>query len=146
MKISDLMTETPQFCTPDDSIVDVAKMMAQHDVGMIPVCESRDTRKVNGVITDRDIVIRVIAEEKNPGDVSPNDIMTRDTIGCSPDDEIEKVQKLMEEHQVRRILAVDQDGSLVGVVALADLARAINEMDVGETVEAISQPDATPPK
>ena len=147
MKISELMTQTPVFCGPDDSVFGVAKLMKQHGVGMIPICESVDTRKVIGCLTDRDIVIRVVAEDKDPRDVHDlTQVMSRDLVTCSPDDEVEHVQHLMEEHQVRRILAIDERGSLVGVVALADLARTINEMDVGETVEAISQPAATPPK
>jgi CBS domain-containing protein len=140
MKIADLMTPNPEFCTPDDSIVDAARIMARRDVGIVPIVESMETRRAIGCITDRDIVVRVIAVGKDPNLISLRDVMTHDLITCSPDDDVDEVRQLMEQRQVRRVIAIDEYASLAGVVALADLAREVEREKVGATMESISQP------
>ncbi len=140
MKIDELMTKEPKFCTPDDSVIDCAKLMTEEDVGAIPICESRDTRRAIGMITDRDIVVRVVAEGKDPHAVpSLREVMTGELITCSPNDDAERARELMKEHQLHRILVVDELGSLVGVVALADLAREFAREHIGEAVQSISK-------
>jgi CBS domain-containing protein len=141
MNISEIMTADPEFCTPDDSVIDAARLMAQHDVGMVPICESVETRKAIGCITDRDIVVRVVAEGKDPNVVnSLRDVMTHELATCSPNDDVDEVMQMMQQRQVRRILVTDEHGSLVGVVATADLTTAVNREKVGETMEEISEP------
>jgi len=142
MKITDVMTQDPQFCTTNDTIVDCAQLMAQRDFGMVPLCESRDTRRLVGCVTDRDIVVRAVAERKDY-DSSIADIMSTNVITVRPEDDVEQARDLMEQHQIRRLLVIDEHGSLVGVVATADLALAIEEQAIGETLEAISQPAPT---
>jgi CBS domain-containing protein len=140
MKVKDVMTQNPECCTPDDSLTDAARIMKRRDVGFVPVVDSRDTRRLVGCVTDRDIVTRAIAEGKDPDAVSLGAIMTDDLVCCSPDDDVEGAKRLMAEHRLRRVLACDEDGSLIGVVALADIARRLHEQAVGETEKAISQP------
>jgi len=140
MKISMIMTPNPELVTPDDSVIDVARIMERENVGVVPVVESRDTRKAIGVITDRDIVVRVVAQGRDPNAVANlREVMTQELVTCSPNDDDETCKGLMAEHQLRRILVVDEHGSLIGVVSQADLARELPREKVGETVQAISE-------
>jgi CBS domain-containing protein len=139
-KITDVMTPIPQCCTPDDSIVEVARLMEQHDVGIVPIIESQDTRRVVGVITDRDIVLRVVAEGLDPNEiVSVRDYMTNEIVGVSPDADLLHAEELMKEHRIRRVLVIDDNRCLVGIVTMADVARATGDTQLGDTEKAITQ-------
>ena len=138
-KITDVMTPIPQCCTPDDSIIEVARVMEQHDVGVVPIIESQDTRRVVGVITDRDIVLRVVAQGRDPNEiVSVHDFMTNDLVSVRPEADILHAEECMKEHQIRRVLVVDENGCLVGIVTMADLARATGDTQLGDTEKAIT--------
>jgi len=138
-KITDVMTPIPQCCTPDDSIIEVARVMEQHDVGVVPIIESQDTRRVVGVITDRDIVLRVVAQGRDPNEiVSVHDVMTNDLVSVRPEADILHAEECMKEHQIRRVLVVDENGCLVGIVTMADLARATGDTQLGDTEKAIT--------
>lgn len=135
-KITEVMTPIPQCCTPDDSVIEVARVMQQHDVGVVPIIESQDTRRVLGVITDRDIVLRVVAEGRDPNEmISVRDVMTDEVVSVSPDADVLHAEERMKEHQLRRVLVVDDNGCLVG---MADLARATDETQLGDTEKAIT--------
>ncbi len=135
------MTPQPECCTPEDSIVEVARVMEMRDVGIVPIVESQDTRRVLGVLTDRDIVLRVVAEGRDPNEVvGVGELMTDELVACSPDDDELRVEELMKEHKVRRVLVVDDHGAVVGVVAMADLARKADETRLGDTEKAITEP------
>ena len=146
MTISDVMTPNPEFCLVDDTLLDCAQLMAHKDVGLIPICESRDTRRVVGVVTDRDIVVRAVAEDRDPAVVRAGEVMSQRLVTCTEIDDLAQVTQLMEDHQVRRILVIYEYGSLVGVVATADLARNGDRADVAEALEAISAPAPSPTK
>jgi CBS domain-containing protein len=138
MKIAEIMTPNPEFVTPDDGVIEVAQLMARANVGLVPVCESRETRTLIGCITDRDVVVRVVAEGRDPHTVANlREIMSHELVTCAPNDDVESAVTLMEEHQVRRILVTDEHGSLAGVVALADLATKLGREKTGEAVEEI---------
>jgi CBS domain-containing protein len=138
-KITDVMTPIPECCTPDDSIIEVARVMEQHDVGIVPIIESQDTRRILGVITDRDIVLRVVAEGRDPNEVvSVRDVMTNEVVSVSPNADILHVEEKMKEHQIRRVLVVDDNRCLVGIVTIADLARATEDTQLGDTEKAIT--------
>jgi CBS domain-containing protein len=144
MKISELMTRNPCTVTPDTPVSDAARLMKEEDVGIIPVVErvgGAETRgRLVGVVTDRDITVRHVAEGRG-GDAPVRDVMSGGVKTAGPDDSVESVMKLMGQEQVRRIPIVDERGSLVGVVSQADLARKANDAArVERTVEAISQP------
>lgn len=134
----------PISCTPGQSIVDVAKLMTTHDIGVIPVVESEETRRAIGCITDRDLVARVVAAGRNPAHVRVEQAMSTDLVSCGPDDDVDQVKALMRQHQIRRVLVLDEHRSLIGVVGIADLARAMNELEVGEAVRDISAPTEEP--
>jgi CBS domain-containing protein len=144
MNISELMSKDPCTVTPDTPVSEAARLMKEEDVGMVPVIErvgGAETRgRLVGVITDRDIAIRTVAEGRAV-DSPVRDVMSGGVRTAAPTDSVEQVMELMGREQVRRVPIVDERGSLVGVVAQADLARkAKNEGHVERTVEQISQP------
>lgn len=144
MKISELMTRNPHTVGPDTPVSEAARLMKEEDVGIVPVVErvgGAETRgRLVGVVTDRDIAIRHVAEGRS-GDAPVRDVMSGGVRTCSPNDSVDTVLKLMAREQVRRVPIVDERGSLVGVVSQADLLRKAEDSDkVEKTVEQISQP------
>jgi len=138
MQVREVMTETPVSCPPDAPLADVARMMAEHDCGEIPVVDGHGRRPV-GVITDRDITLRAVAKGRNPAELTARDCMTSPVFTVKPDDSIEDCCQLMESHQVRRVPVVDKDGSLCGIVSQADVALRANGR-VDEVVKEVSRP------
>lgn len=134
-KISEVMTTNVKVVRPDETVQNAARMMADTDVGAIPVC---DGQRLQGMVTDRDITIRATAEGLG-GDTPVSEVMTTDVIWCTEEDDTQDVLERMAEAQVRRIPVVDQDRNLVGIVALADLAVE-DEENVDETLRDISMP------
>lgn len=134
-QIRDLMTSNPTTCDASTSVVDAAKQMAREDVGPIPVV---DGDRLVGLVTDRDIVVRVVAEGRDPGSTTLRDIASSDLKTVSPDDDLDVALQTMASAQVRR-LPVVEDGRLVGIVAQADVARKGEDSRTGEVVERISQ-------
>ena len=142
MKARELMTGQPACCTPDETVADAARLMKEHDCGCIPVVEDKETDRLVGVVTDRDIACRCTAEDKGP-DTLVAEVMSRDPKYCGPDDDVNTVERIMAEAQVRRVPVVDERGRCVGIIAQADLAlnqRAASESEVGRIVERISEP------
>jgi CBS domain-containing protein len=134
-QIRDSMTSNPTTCEASASVVDAAKQMAREDVGPIPVV---DGDRLVGLVTDRDIVVRVVAEGRDPGSTKLRDIASSDLRTVSPDDDLDVALQTMAAAQVRR-LPVVEDGRLVGIVAQADVARKGEDSRTGEVVERISQ-------
>ena len=142
MQVKEIMTRDPACCTPGDPARRAAELMEQHDCGAIPVIEDGESRRLVGVVTDRDIAIRGVARGRG-ADTRVEEVMSRDPECCEASDDIDAVERVMKEHQVRRVPIIDANGSLVGIVAQADLAledRAADDREVGEVVERISQP------
>ena len=141
-KCSDVMTRDPASCQPTDSITGVAQVMKQQDVGSVPVVESNDSRKLVGIVTDRDIVIKVVAGGRGVEGATVRDAMTGNPASCRESDDVERAVQLMAERQVRRMPIVDGEGRLVGIIAQADVATRVNrDHKTGELVEAISEPN-----
>jgi CBS domain-containing protein len=133
--VKDAMTADVKTAAPSQSLTDVARLMKQEDVGSVPVV---DGERLVGVVTDRDIVVRGIADGSDPHAIKAGDIASRDVVTVRPDDDLDAALRLMAQHQVRRLPVVD-DGQLVGVVAQADVAHEAKEKDVGHVVEEISR-------
>jgi CBS domain-containing protein len=134
------MTEAPEKANPTMNAADAAALMKQFDVGVIPVAEGEE---LVGLVTDRDLVVRVLAERKDPMDVPLGDIVTGSPVTISPDAKLSEARDLMAEHRVRR-LPVTKAGKLVGILSLGDVALAdASERAVGETLEEISESDST---
>jgi CBS domain-containing protein len=140
MKCSQVMTPDPACCVPADTVSRVAKLMKTEDVGSVPVCEGRHSRKLVGIVTDRDLTIHVVAEGRDPNSVTAREVMTRNPLTCSPEDDLEKAVRSMQTEQVRRIPIVDETGALVGIISQADIAlRGSRPERTGELVEDISR-------
>ena len=134
--VREAMTEDPRSIGASASVVEAARLMREQHIGSLPVTE--DERLV-GMITDRDITTRVVAESAVPETTSVGDVYSRDLISVEPDRDLEEALRLMARHQVRR-LPVVENGRLVGIVAQADIALREKETKTGELVEAISEP------
>jgi CBS domain-containing protein len=134
-KIRDVMTPDPEAIQAEQPATEAAKLMKQVDAGMIPVV--RDG-KLLGTITDRDIVVRVVAEGRDPQSTTVLEVASRDLVTVEPEQDLDEALQLMASHQVRRLPVVENE-RLVGVLAQADVAREGNEREVGETVEQISR-------
>jgi len=134
--VRDAMTQDPRSIGQSASVVEAAQLMREGDIGSLPIT---DDEQLVGMITDRDITTRVVAEAADPKMTSVGDVYSRDLISVEPDEELEAALRLMARHQVRR-LPVVENGRLVGIVAQADIARSEDEQKTGELVEAISEP------
>jgi CBS domain-containing protein len=133
------MTPEPASCTPETSIADVARMMVQCDCGQIPVVDRNSHGKVIGVVTDRDIVTRTIAENRNPLDLRADAVMSNPAVTVAENADADEVQRVMEKHQIRRVPVVNQNGELCGMVSQADIARRRSNSDAGELVQEVSK-------
>jgi CBS domain-containing protein len=133
--IKEVMTANPTTCSRQDSVADAAKVMAQKDVGPVPIV---DGDRLIGLVTDRDIVVRVVAEGKDPQQTKLGDIASSDLVTVSPDEDLDRALQLLAQHQVRRLPVVEGE-RLVGLVAQADVARAAEEEKTGEVVQQISR-------
>jgi CBS domain-containing protein len=136
-----MMTKAPACCTPASTVREAAQLMREHDCGCIPVVEP-GTMRLLGVVTDRDIACRCVAEGGEP-DTQVGEIMTTDPRCCHPEDDVAAVEQIMMQAQVRRVPVVDAQGDCIGMIAQADLAlneKAVSESEVGRVVERISEP------
>lgn len=139
MTAKDLMTPDPASCLGDTPVADAARMMAERDCGQIPVVEGK-TRKVVGVVTDRDIVCRAVARNRNPLDLKIESVMSSPAVTVSETSDAEEVTRVMEKHQIRRVPVVNQNGELSGMVSQADIARRRSSREAGELVKGVSEP------
>ena len=136
--VRDIMTPNPLTCRPNDLIRDAARIMAERDTGVVPVVD--DSRKILGLITDRDIVVRLVAEGKDPAKAHVTDAMTKSVRTVKEDTPIDEVTRLMSTAQVRRIPVVNQRDEIVGIISFGDIATETGERDkVGHTIEKISE-------
>jgi CBS domain-containing protein len=140
MKVSDIMTHDPVCCTPENSLVEVAKMMKECDCGALPVVQDQAGKKPAGIITDRDMVVRAMADAKDPFLTTVAECMTKSLVTVAPEDDVDECIRLMEKHQVRRILAVNDQNEVVGIVAQAQVALNSSKKQAGEMIQDISKP------
>jgi CBS domain-containing protein len=137
----DVMTREPACCEAADSIKRVAELMKSEDIGAVPVVESRSSRKLLGIVTDRDVVVKVIAAGRAIESATVRDAMSLNPVTCHEDADVSEAVSRMAERQVRRIPVVDGAGTLRGIIAQADIAtRVQRDKTTGELVEAISEP------
>jgi CBS domain-containing protein len=144
MRIRDVMTTSPACCIPNDTVIRAARIMKEMDIGVVPVVESDRSRKLVGVVTDRDLCVWVVAEGQDPKTVQVQSCMTTHLVSCQPDDAVEIAMDLMREHLIRRILVVDRQGIIQGVVAMADLVRSsdLPPSDIHAVLKQVSEPTA----
>jgi CBS domain-containing protein len=135
-QIRKVMTSNPRSLESGGSAVEAARLMRDENVGIVPVVEGE---KLVGTITDRDIAIRVVAEGRDPQSTTVGEIASRELVTIDPEQNLDEALRLMASHQVRRLPVVEEDGTLVGIVAQKDIAEHATDEQVGDVVEDISK-------
>jgi CBS domain-containing protein len=135
-QIRELMTVRPRTVKTGDSIVEAAKLMKGEDSGIAPIV---DGDRLVGVLTDRDIAIRVVAEGRDPRETKVEEIASQNLVTVDPHQDLDEALRLMAKHQVRRLPVVEEDGKLVGIVSQADVARRVDSDTAGDVVREISE-------
>ena len=139
MKIKSLMTSKVECIRPEATLEQAARRMRDLDVGPLPVCGDED--RLVGIVTDRDITIRAVAQGMDPKTMLVREVMTPSILYCFEDQDVEEAARLMKEHQIRRLVVLNRQKKLVGIISLGDLAvETGDDLMAGELVEAISQP------
>lgn len=140
-KCSEVMTENPTCCLPSDSVARVAQLMKSENVGSIPVVENSQTRILAGIVTDRDLAVKVVAGGWDANSTKVADVMTSQVITCHVDDPIDEAVDAMADNQVRRLPVVDNDYRIVGIISQADVATRVDKpKETGKMVKEISEP------
>ncbi len=138
MQLKDIMTRDPVVLSPETPLKEAARQMRELDSGVMPVGEAD---RLFGMLTDRDLTIRATAEGKDPNTTPVREVMTPEVVYCFEDDDVRDAAKKMEEHQIRRLIVLNRDKRLVGIVSLGDLAvHAPDDRLPGEVTEAVSEP------
>lgn len=138
MTVASVMTPSPACCTPNSSLTEVARLMVDNDCGEIPVVEDMKTRKLAGVVTDRDIATRIVAQGRNSAQACACDCMSTPAVSVNPETSLQECCELMETQQIRRVPVVDEAGGVVGIVSLADVVRSANAATTVAVVKEVS--------
>lgn len=139
-KCNEVMTKDPVCCLPNDSVAKVAELMKHENIGSIPVIENKQTQRLVGILTDRDLALTIVAEGRDARSTKVEAVMTRKLVTCLANDDLQKALDAMAEHQLRRIPVVDNDNQILGIIAQADVATRVDELEkTGEMVKEISQ-------
>ena len=133
------MTSSPACGSPSDDMEAIARLMVVHDCGGIPICEGDETKRIVGLVTDRDIVVRAVAAGRNPVSMKASELMSHPVASVEPEADIAEALKSMENNQIRRIPVVDHQGVLVGMLAQADVARNLPPTQTGDLVGEVSK-------
>ena len=139
-KCSDVMTKDVVTCTPQNTIPEVARLMKTEDIGPILIVDNEQSRTLVGIITDRDIVLKVIAEERDVNTTRVGDVMSKKLVTCRPDDDVDVAMKAMAQFQLRRIPVVGENMTLLGIISQADVATRVDAPEkTGAVVKEISE-------
>src|ERR671915_583115 len=145
MEAQEIMTRDPAWCTPEQTVREAARLMQEHDCGCIPVVDGPRGRRLVGVVTDRDLACRCLAAGLGP-ETTVAEVMSLSPSCCAPDDDVQYVERIMEERQGRGVPVIDRNGTCVGMVSQADLVRAaerspqVSDREVARMVERVSAP------
>ena len=138
MNVKDIMTRDVEVVHPDDPLKEAAQRMRDRDIGFLPVC---DGDRLVGVVTDRDLILRGLAEGTDPSTSIGRGLMTSPVVYCFDDQDVKEATKLMEDHQIRRVAVLRRENKrLVGVLSLGDIARSSTRKVSGEVLESVSEP------
>ena len=140
MQVREIMTTNPACCTADASLEEVAKAMVEHDCGEIPIVRSSSDKSLLGVVTDRDIVCRLVAQGRNPVDEAAEACMSSPVVSVRESTPVEDCAKLMEDKQIRRVPVVNGGGMVCGIVSQADIAKNASRKITADLVKDVSQP------
>jgi CBS domain-containing protein len=141
IKCEEVMTKNPVCCVPSDNVVKAAQLMNRADIGSIPIIETEHTKKLVGMLTDRDLALKIVAEGRDPKSTKAEEVMTRNVVTCLMDDDLQKALDLMAEYQLRRIPVLDNSNGIVGIIAQADVATRLDQPEkTAAMVKEISEP------
>jgi CBS domain-containing protein len=140
MQVKEIMTTNPACCTADASLEEVAKAMVEHDCGEIPIVRSSADKSLLGVVTDRDIVCRLVAQGRNPVDEAAEACMSAPVVSVQETMSVEECTRLMEDNQIRRVPVVNGGGMVCGIVSQADIAKNASRKLTADLVKDVSQP------
>jgi len=141
-KCNDVMTKSPIYCLPDDTVSKAAGLMKSENIGSLPVVENEQTKKLVGIVTDRDLTLKVVANMVDNKSTKVESVMTRKVITCRAEDNVQKALDTMSKHQLRRIPIVDENDRILGIIAQADVAtRNDQPIRTAAMVKEISQPN-----
>jgi CBS domain-containing protein len=139
-KCNEVMTKKVVCCLPNDGVARAAELMKQDNIGSIPVVENEQTKKLVGIVTDRDLVLKILANGLDAKSTKVEAVMTHNVVTCRAEDDLQKALDAMAEHQLRRIPVVDNDNKVVGIIAQADIATRVDQPEkTAEVVKEISQ-------
>ena len=139
-KCSDVMTRNPVSARPDDTVASVARLMKENDIGPVPIVDDNSSKKLVGIVTDRDLAIKVVAAGHDPQTTTVKEVMTTHVVTCRDHDDIETALEAMSTQQLRRIPVVDDGNMLLGIIAQADIATRMDSPEkTGEVVKDISE-------
>ena len=136
MRCEEIMKHDVAYIAPDDTVEAAARRMRDENVGFLPVCD--ESKKVIGTLTDRDIAIRMVAEGR-PASTQVKESLTRDIVACKPTDDIRRAEELMGQHRKSRIMCLDDDGRLAGVISLSDLAQTGDDAWAAQTMRQVTE-------
>ena len=140
MKCTDVMTQNPVYCLPDDMVIKAAELMKSGNIGPVLVVENEQNRKLVGIVTDRDLALKIVAEGLDARSTTVQTVMTPEVVTCRAEDDLQKALDAMAEHQLRRIPVVDSDYKILGIIAQADVATRVDQPEkTAEMVKEISQ-------
>lgn len=142
MKVRDIMTPNPVCCVPSSTAQAAAKIMTKHNVGSVPVVVDQQSRRLVGIITDRDLCCSIVAKGLDPKSTVIEKYMRQNPVSCSEGENLSNCEEAMQKHQIRRIPVVDDDGRCIGIVSQADLALKDKPGKVSKTVTEISRPQS----
>lgn len=139
-KCSEVMTKNPICCVPSDIVSKLAQLMKSKDIGQVPIVENGQSKKLVGVVTDRDLALKIVAEGRDPKSTKAEEVMTRKVVTCHAEDDLQKALDAMSEHKLRRIPIVDNINGIVGIIAQADVATRVDQPEkTAAVVKEISQ-------
>jgi CBS domain-containing protein len=139
-KCNEVMTSNPVCCVPNDSVAKAAGLMKSQDIGSIPVIENEQTKKLVGIVTDRDLALKIVAEGRDPKTTKVEAVFTHNVVTCRADDDLQKALDAMADYQLRRIPVVDNDNKILGIIAQADVATRVDQPEkTADMVKEISQ-------
>jgi len=142
-KCNEVMTKNPVCCLPNDTVSKVAQLMKSKDFGSVPIIENEQTKKLIGIVTDRDLALKIVAEGRDPKSTNAEEVMTRKVVTCRGEDDVQKALDAMSDHQLRRIPVVDNDNRIVWIIAQADVATRVDQpAKTAEVFKDISQSNA----
>jgi CBS domain-containing protein len=126
-KCNEVMTKNPVCCLPNDMVAKVAQLMKRENIGPIPVIENEQTQKLVGIVTDRDLALKIVAEGRDAKSTKVEAVMTRKVVTCRAEDDSQKAIDAMSKHQLRRIPVVDNHNKILGIISQADVATRVNQ-------------------